>query len=68
MKFKTLIVIPLVILTTQLYGQFVYITRFGAKEGKNNNAVAIQKAIDKCALKGGVVLVPPGNFTPELFF
>lgn len=39
------------------------ITKFGAKEESNiNNAVAIQKAIDKCTIKGGVVLVPPGKF------
>lgn len=44
-------------------GQSLNIVSFGAKEGSDlNNAPAIQRAIDKCAAKGGVVLVPPGKF------
>jgi polygalacturonase len=44
-------------------GQSLNVVDFGAEEGSDvNNASAIQKAIDRCAIKGGVVLVPPGKF------
>lgn len=57
--FTTLLLIP----TVQSFGQSLDITKFGAKEGADlNNAAAIQKAIDKCTIKGGVVLVPPGKY------
>ena len=50
-------------LSARSYCQSLDITEFGAKEGNDvNNAVAIQKAIDKCTVKGGVVLIPPGKF------
>lgn len=63
MKLKNLIILPLVILTTQSYCQLFDITKFGAKEGENvNNATAIQKVIDRCAIKGGIVLVSPGKY------
>ncbi len=40
------------------------ITAFGAEgDGKRNNRVAIQRAIDECSAKGGgAVRFPPGNF------
>lgn len=63
MKLKKLTIIPFIILAVHSYSQSTDITRFGAKEGENvNNAAAIQKAIDKCAIKGGIVLVPPGKY------
>jgi len=53
----------LLIISVHSRGQSLDITKFGAKEGTDlNNAEAIQKAIDKCAIKGGVVLIPPGKF------
>jgi polygalacturonase len=54
---------PLLLISVYSRSQSLDITRFGAKEGSNlNNAAAIQKAIDKCAVKGGVVLIPPGKY------
>lgn len=39
------------------------ITDFGAKgDNSTNNTAAIQKAINKAAIKGGTVVVPPGIF------
>jgi polygalacturonase len=36
---------------------------FGAVgDGTNNDTVAFQKALDACAVHGGQVLVPPGNY------
>jgi polygalacturonase len=62
-KLKSIFGILLLLLSIHSYGQFLNITDFGAKEGANvNNAVAIQKAIDSCAVKGGIVLVPPGKY------
>jgi len=62
MRFKKLCILPLILIAVQTFGQW-NITKFGAKEGDNiNNAVAIQKAIDKCSIKGGVVTVPPGKY------
>ena len=53
----------LILLSIDGYCQSIDITKFGAKEGDDvNNALAIQKAIDQCSRKGGVVLVPPGRF------
>ena len=41
----------------------VSITDFGASVDANNNAKAIQKAIDQCEkVGGGIVTVPPGTF------
>jgi len=46
-----------------LHAQDYVITDFGAKtDQNNNNAQAIQKAIDRAALKGGTVIVPSGTF------
>ncbi len=46
------------------------ITSYGAvADGKTNNAVAIQKAIDEVSAKGGgQVVVPPGNFVTGTIF
>jgi hypothetical protein len=46
------------------------VTRFGAVgDGVTLNTAAIQKAIDKAAKKGGVVVIPEGRFlTGALFF
>jgi polygalacturonase len=43
--------------------QLYDITRFGATgDGKTNNTVFIQKAIDSCAITGGKVYFPAGTF------
>lgn len=43
--------------------QFYDITRFGAVgDGKTNNTVFIQRAIDSCAVTGGKVYFPSGTF------
>ncbi|MFL9485104.1 glycoside hydrolase family 28 protein [Chitinophagaceae bacterium LWZ2-11] len=63
MKLKPIFSILTVLCCNFIYGQTFNIVSFGAKEGSSvNNAAAIQKAIDKCAIKGGIVLVPPGIF------
>jgi polygalacturonase len=39
------------------------IRRFGAKaDGVTDNTRAIQQALDSCAVNGGKVIIPPGNF------
>lgn len=51
MKIQALTLMPLFMLSTRLYSQYLNITNFGAKEGEIvNNATAIQKAIDNCAI------------------
>ncbi|MDF2432238.1 MAG: hypothetical protein JWP44_1869 [Mucilaginibacter sp.] len=63
MKLKLIFSILIVLFYNCTYAQFLNIVTFGAKEGSNvNNAVAIQKTIDKCAEKGGIVLIPPGKY------
>lgn len=55
--------VSLLVISAHSRGQSLDITTLGAKEGSGlNNATAIQKAIDQCAVKGGVVLIPPGKF------
>jgi hypothetical protein len=51
-------------------GRLYLVTRFGAVgDGVTLNTAAIQKAIDKAAKKGGVVVIPEGRFlTGALFF
>jgi hypothetical protein len=51
-------------------GHSFIVTRYGAKgDGITMNTAAIQKAIDKAAKKGGVVVIPEGRFlTGALFF
>lgn len=45
------------------------VCKYGAKpDGKTNNAKAIQKAIDAAAVKGGVVIVPAGEFMSGTIF
>jgi polygalacturonase len=62
-KIKTLILLAPILFSVRSYSQYLDITKFGAKEGSDiNNAIAIQKAIDKCAVKGGIVQVPPGKY------
>lgn len=45
------------------------VQKFGAKpDGKTNNAKAIQKAIDAATVKGGIVIVPAGNYLSGTIF
>jgi polygalacturonase len=46
------------------------ITDYGAiADGKTNNAISIQKAIDEVSKNGGgQVIVPPGNFLTSTIF
>ncbi|WP_316823950.1 glycoside hydrolase family 28 protein [Pedobacter miscanthi] len=63
MKNKLIGAFVALLLSTSSFAQVLNIVSFGAKEGSNlNNAKAIQNAIDKCAQKGGIVLVPPGKY------
>ncbi len=45
------------------YTQVYDVTRFGAKgDGMHDNTTSIQAAIDSCAITGGTVFVPSGQF------
>jgi hypothetical protein len=66
-KLPLYLLLPVLLLlssTTIAHTKSLKITSFGAiADGITNNAVAIQKAIDKVAKSGGgKVIVPPGNF------
>ncbi len=60
----------LVSLSTFAQSNDQIITNFGAiADGKTNNAVAIQKLIDKVSTSGGGrVIIPPGNFMTSTLF
>lgn len=70
---KYLRFIGLLLLSSVVFGQkspkTYSITEFGAvADGKTMNTQAIQKAIDRAALKGGIVEVPAGVFVTGTFF
>jgi len=50
------------IISLTCHAQTYIITDFGAVSGGPVNTVAIQRAIDSCAVTGGTVLVPSGSF------
>jgi polygalacturonase len=71
MKIKIFITVAcMALVTTSALAQRVYnIKKFGAKgDGKTDDAVAIQKAIDACTKTGGQVLIPaPFTFMASPF-
>lgn len=68
MKYTVLFVVLLCQLNS-FAGEIVSILDFGANIGSDNNAAAIQKAIDHCAAAGGgIVNVPPGIFISGTVF
>lgn len=55
--------------TSTSFAQDYDIRRFGAKaDGVSDNAKAIQQAIDSCAVSGGKVVVPAGQFVTSTLF
>lgn len=65
MKNKTIILLMLLCCTVAASAQSVYdVTSFGAKgDGRTDDAIAIQKAIDRCSAEGGGVVLFPRNHT-----
>ena len=67
MKFTQKLFIALLIMTltwsSNARAENIDIVKYGAKgDGITKNTLIIQKAIDKCSLTGGTVLLPPGRF------
>ena len=59
----TVLLLGSTIIKVSAQTKFYNIARFGAvADSKTNNTTAIQKAIDKASVKGGIVLVPAGKF------
>jgi hypothetical protein len=68
-KFSGVLFMSLILVNLGFANNLFYITKFGAKaDGKTNNAKAIQKAIDAAAFKGGVVVVPAGEYMSGTIF
>lgn len=62
-KLFLFLLIPYFFINAQSFQRNYNIMEFGAKgDGVTLNTEAIQKAIDKCSIAGGTVIVPKGNF------
>lgn len=70
MKKIIFVLINCLLISGQLISENQFdIEKFGAKPNtKTNNAKAIQKAIDAAAVKGGIVIVPAGEFMSGTIF
>ncbi len=68
-KFFYVLIACLLVAELSFSKELFYITKFGAKaDSKTNNTKAIQKAIDAAAVKGGIVIVPAGEFLSGTIF
>lgn len=66
---KTTFLISLLLACSNIYGDDTSILDFGASVTSQNNAEAIQAAIDSCASTGGgTVHIPPGTYLTSTLF
>src|SRR5487761_2724568 len=65
MKKLKLVLLTIIVSGTNVNAQRIFdIKKFGARgDGKTNDAIAIQKAIDACSKSGGGTVLVPGSYT-----